>query len=390
MRGKDPDTGEARFDGPPRASQRREDANHTWFFDSERQPVFAISSKADDGSPNPSDPEPLVHASRGSLGGRPAESVEPAAGLLAGIAKLLSPGLTTFETDRESSAKLVQKLDELEVRLRNRGSDGSDSLRAALAGLEAEFRAAPRMPATVEPRGSARETSTEGAAKRTPSVASEMASNHPGPSVAEPILGDPEKDVAALAGKLENARDEVDRDFGGEGVDRDGKAGVLGAEARQEVALETPVCDLTGGAQTIREVGECASSLEQFDRLARVFQRSLTQLEAAKAYRASFGRHGAENPVPETFPALSMDPARHDALTRHIETSHRQLAARLEAGLAAGANEMNTLRDLVADAAKKMERARDSGKASARARLWKWRSPSSPCVSIALAKALLR
>src|ERR1700674_5090892 len=124
MRSEDPDTGEARFDGPPRASQRREDANHTWFFDSERQPVSAISSKGDDGSPDPSDPEGLVHASRGGLG-RPAESVEQAAELLAGIAKLLSPGLTTFETDRESGAKLVQKLDELELRLRNRGRDCS-------------------------------------------------------------------------------------------------------------------------------------------------------------------------------------------------------------------------------------------------------------------------
>ena len=363
MRGEDPDTGEARFDGPPRASQRREDANHTWFFDSERQSVSAISSEADECSPNPSDPEAPVHASGGGLGGRPAESVEQAAGLLARIAKLLSPDLTTFEADRESAAKLVQKLDELEVRLRNRGRDGSDSLRAALAGLEAEFRASPRIPATVEPPGqtSALESGSEGAAKRTPPVAGEMASNYPCPSVAEPILGDQKKDVAALAGTLENARDDVDRDFGGEGVDRDGKAGVLGAEARQGVALETPVCDLTGAAQTIREVGECASSLDQFDRLARVFQRSLTQLETAKAYRASFGGHGAENPVPETFPAPSVDPARYDALTRHIETSHRQLAARLEAGLAAGANEMNTLRDLVADAAKKMERGRDPG-----------------------------
>src|ERR1700726_1210493 len=109
MRSEDPDTGEARFDGPPRASQRR------WFFDSERQPVSAISSKADDGSPHPSDPEALVHASGGGLGGRPAESVEQAAGLLARIAKLLSPDLPTFETGRESAAKLVQKLAELEV-----------------------------------------------------------------------------------------------------------------------------------------------------------------------------------------------------------------------------------------------------------------------------------
>ena len=70
-----------------------------------------------------------------------------------------------------------------------------------------------------------------------------MASNHANPSVAEPASGGPERDVAALAGKLENARDDVDRDFGGEGVDRDGKAGVPGAEARQGVALETSVRD---------------------------------------------------------------------------------------------------------------------------------------------------
>jgi hypothetical protein len=102
--------------------------------------------------------------------------VERGAGLLAGIAKLVSPGLTTFETDRESGAKLVQKLDELELRLRNRGRDCSDSLRAALAGLEAEFRASPRMPAMVEPprQKNAPESGSEGAANPTPSVAGEM------------------------------------------------------------------------------------------------------------------------------------------------------------------------------------------------------------------------
>ena len=84
MGGKDSDTGEARFDGPPRASQRREHANLTWYFDDERQPVSAISAKGDYGSPNTSDPEALVDASRGGIGGRPAESVEQAAGLLAG------------------------------------------------------------------------------------------------------------------------------------------------------------------------------------------------------------------------------------------------------------------------------------------------------------------
>ena len=363
MRGNDPDTGEARFDGPPRASQRRENANHTWFFDGERQPVSELSSSADDGCPNPSDPEALVQALRGDLGGRPAESAEQAAGLLAGIAKLPPPGLTAFETDRESGAKLLQKLAELEVRLRNRGRDDNDSLRSALAGLEAELRSSRRMPATVQPPGqkTALQTGGGAAAKWTPLVAGEMALNHANPSVAEPASGGPEKDGEALAGKLENARDDVDRDFGGAGVDRDGKAGVPGAEARQRVSLDTSVRDSMGGAQTMRELGECLSSLEQFHGLARGFQRSSTQHEAAKACRASVDGHGAENPLPETFPAPSKDPASSNALTRQIDTSHWQLAARLEAELAAGANEMNTLRGLVGDAVEKRELARNPG-----------------------------
>ncbi|MGH6800144.1 MAG: tetratricopeptide repeat protein, partial [Methylocella sp.] len=327
--------------------------------------------------------------------------MEQAAGHLAGIAKLQSPGLTSPETDRESGAKLFQKLAELEARLRNRGPDDNDSLRFALAGLEAELRSSRRIPATVEPSGqkAALQTSGEGAAKRTPSMAGDMFSNYASPSVAAPILGGPEKAVAAVAGKLENACDDVDRDFGGAGidrdgkagvpgaekavavvagklenacddvdrdfggagVDRDGKAGVTGAEARQRVAFKTPVRDLTGGAHSMGEPGECVSSLEQFDRLARGFARSSTQLEAARASRTSFEGHGAEKPVAETFPAPSRDPAHYDALTRQIETSHRHLAARLEAGQAAGANEMNTPRDLVGDALENRELARDSG-----------------------------
>jgi localization factor PodJL len=367
-RGKDPDAGESRFDGPPRASQRRENANHIWF--GERQSVSAVSSKGDDGSPNTSDPEALVDASRGGLGGRPAESAEQTTGLLAGIANLLSPESTTFETNHESAAKLFQHLDELEVRLRNRDPEDNDSLRAALAGLEAELRASRRTPVAVEPprQKTALQTGNEGAAKRTPSVAvemastaGEMASDRASPSVGEPILSDPENDVAALSGKLESTCDDVDRDFEAEGVDRDGKAGVLGAEAGQGLAFEPPIRDLMGGAQTMREFGECASSLEQFDRLAREFQPPLTRLDDAEAYTASFERHGAENPIPETFPASSQDPPSHDALTRLTEPSYRQPAVPLEARLAASASEMNTLRDLVGDTVKKIGLARDSG-----------------------------
>ncbi|MGH6936699.1 MAG: hypothetical protein ACRED2_11050, partial [Methylocella sp.] len=272
--------------------------------------MSAVSSKGDDRPPSKSDPEALVDASWGGLGGRPDESVEPTAGLVAEIAKLLSPDLTTFETNHERAARLVRQLDELEARLRNRDPDGNDSLRAALAGLEAELRVSRRKSAGVEPprQKTALQTGDEGAAKRTPSLAGEMPSDYASPSGIEPILGDSEKDGATPAGKLENACDNVDRDFGAEGIEGDG---VLGAEPRQGVALETPVRDLTAGAQTMREFGECASSREQCDRLAREFQRSLTQLDAAETYKASFEGHRAENPVA----AQSQDPARNDTLT---------------------------------------------------------------------------
>jgi localization factor PodJL len=289
--------------------------------------------------------------------------MEWAAGLGAGIAKRQLPRLAAFETVRESGAQLVQKLAELEVRLRHRCPDDTDSLRSALAGLEAELRASRRTPIAIEQLGQKNllQTSGEDAAKQSPPAAEEAGSNHASSVVAAPITDDPEKDVAAVAGKLESTGDDVDCDFGAAGVDRDGEAGMPSVDATQRVALEAPVRDLTGGAQTMRELGECVSSLEQFDRLARDFQRSSTQLETGKALRAPFEGLGAENPVPETFPAPSKDPARYDALTRQIETSHRQLAAGLETRLAAGAKELNTLRDLVGEAVGRREPARDPG-----------------------------
>ncbi|MGH6839714.1 MAG: tetratricopeptide repeat protein [Methylocella sp.] len=322
-----------------------------------------LSSKADDDPPNPSDPAKLARVLRGVLGGRPVASVESAAGLGAGITKRQLPGLAAFEMDRESGARLVQKLAELEVRLRDRRPDDTDSLRSALAGLESELRSSRRTPVAIEQLGQMNlpRTSGEGAAKQSPRAAGAAGSNHASSAVAAPIMNDAGKDVAATAGKLESAGDDVDSDFGGAGVDRDGEAGVPSVDATQRVALETPVRDLTGGAQTMRELGECVSSLEQFDRLARDFERSSTQLEAAKAVREPFEGLGAENLVPETFPAPSEDPARYDALTRQIETSHRQLAARLETGLAAGAKELNTLSDLVGEAIARREPARDPG-----------------------------
>ncbi len=319
--------------------------------------MSAVSSRGDDRPPNKSDPEALADASWGGLGGRPDESVEPTAALVAGIAKLRSPDLTT--SNHESAARILRQLDELEARLCNRDPDGNDSLRTALAGLEAKLRISRRAPAGVEPprQKTALQTGGESAAMRTPSLAGEMASHHASSSVGESIFVDTEKDGPSLGGELENACDNVGRDFGAQGIEGDG---VLGAEPRQGVALETPVPGLTAGAQTMREFGECASSLEQFDRLARKFQRSLTQLDAAATYGASFEGHRAGNPVLEKFPAQGQDPTRNDTLTRHIKASHRQQAGQREAELAAGANEMNTTRDPLGDTVERMELARDS------------------------------
>jgi localization factor PodJL len=316
--------------------------------------VSELSSEADNDS-NPSDPESPVRASREDLGGRPAASMEWAAGLGAGIAKRRLPRRAAFEMDRESGAQLVQKLAELEVRLRDRCPDDTDSLRSALAGLEAELRSSRRRPLVNERLGQKNfsQTSGEGAAKPSASAEGEAGSNHASSAVAAAVMDDAKKVVAAVAGKLESAGGDAVGDFGGAGVDRDGEAGVPSADATQRVAREAPIRNLTGGAQTLRELGECVSSLEQFGRPARDVQQSSAQLEAAKAFRAPFEGLGAENLLPETSPAPSKDLARYDAFTRQIETSHGQFLARLETGLAAGAKELNTL---------KGEPARDPGR----------------------------
>ncbi len=290
--------------------------------------------------------------------------MEQAAGLVAGITKLLSQGLTTFQTDRETGAKLFQQLNELEVRLRNRGPGDNDSLRAALAGLEAELHASRQMPATVEARAleTALQTVGGGAATRTSPASDAMDSNRVSSPAAGPDLVGPEKDVAAVSGKLENAGDDGDRNFRDEGSsDRGDKAGMPGAEATRRVAFETPVRDFTGGAQTVRVLDECASSLEQFDRLAREFQRPIAQPGATKSYRAAFEDHGTETPILEKSPGVGTTLARSDALTRQIETSRRHLAARLEAGLAADAVDMNARENLAGSAGNGREFALDRG-----------------------------
>ncbi|MGH6842364.1 MAG: hypothetical protein ACREDV_09795, partial [Methylocella sp.] len=254
-----------------------------------------------------------------------------AAGLGAGIAKRQLPGLAAFEMDRNGGAQLVQKLAELEARLRHRCQGDTGSLRSALAGFEAELRASGSTPNLIAQLGQETplQSSGEGAAEQSPPAAGEAGSNHASSAIKAAIMVGAAKDVAGVAGKHESTGADVDCDFGGAGVDRDGEAGAPSGNTTPGAGLDAPVRDLTMGAQTMRELGECVSSLKQFDRLARDFQRSSARPEAAKALTAPYEGLGAEKLVPETFPAPSKDPARYDALTRQIETLHRQLTAQL-------------------------------------------------------------
>jgi hypothetical protein len=123
-------------------------------------------------------------------------------------------------------------------------------------------------------------------------------------------------------------------------------------------AVESLHRDAGTGAKPIPNHGESLGLLEQFGRLPRDVRESAAQFGSTKAYLPSIERGETPNRVSETFlEARPIDHGDFDVLTKRIETSHRQLAAQLEA---AGANETNTLKDLIAGAAKKIEVAREA------------------------------
>ena len=99
-------------------------------------------------------------------------------------------------------------------------------------------------------------------------------------------------------------------------------------------------------------------SLDPFDRLARDIEKPLAQHGETNAHRPLSEKQGSPHDGPGTVRAASIGPGHFDVLTKQIETSHRQLAARLEAGLAAAANETSTLKDMIAGAAAKIAQAR--------------------------------
>ncbi|MGA7658125.1 MAG: tetratricopeptide repeat protein [Methylocella sp.] len=269
---------------------------------------------------------------------------------------MLSSDLTTQETDRQKRADLIQKLDELETTLRDGGSDDNDSLKAALARLEAELRAW---------RGKPQESELSGQ-QPVRDIGDQRACGGISPE-AEGTLSNahviaPDQNGPLPAGPIETAWEGVDSDFTGAGrLDWGGGASGHGVEEGEGagVAREALVRDAGASAKT-NPNGDSMGSLEQFGRLARDLQDSLAQNGSKKAQRPLVERWEAANRVSETFPAPRIEHGHFDALTKRIETSHQQLAARLETGLAAVANETNTLKDMIAGAAKKIELAREA------------------------------
>ncbi len=319
--------------------------------------MSAISPKSTAGSFNLSVLEAPDQASREGQGANPAGGWQQAAGIFSAIANMLSSDLTTQETDRQKRADLIQKLDELETTLRNGGSDDNDSLKAALARLEAELRAWRGKPQESELSGqqTVRDTGGQWADDGIlPEVEETLSNAH--------VIA-PDHDRPSHAGPIETAWEGVDSDFTGAGrLDWGSRASVHGAAEEGEgagVAGEALVRDAGASAKT-NPNGDSMGSLEQFDRLARDLQVSLTQNGSKKAQRPLIERWEAANRVSETFQAPRIEHGHFDELTKRIETSHRQLAARLETGLAAVANETNTLKEMISSAAKKIELVREA------------------------------
>jgi localization factor PodJL len=144
-------------------------------------------------------------------------------------------------------------------------------------------------------------------------------------------------------------------------LNREDKAGVHDAEPGEGagLAVEAPARDTSASVKTKRN-SESAGSREQFGHHAHDVHDSLARHGSAKVRLPLIERWGAANRVTETFPAPIIDYGHFDALAKRIETSHRELAARLEEGLATATSETITLKDLIANTAKKIEFAREA------------------------------
>jgi localization factor PodJL len=253
--------------------------------------VSAIIQKSAAGSFAVSVPDPADEAFHEGLRAGPDGGWQQTAGIFSAIATMLS--LKAHDADRQSRENLIRQLDELETTVRNGAAEDSSRLKVELARLEAELRAW---------RGITWDPGLEGGGAAAPGA---EAGEGAGGADGFPVLS-----VSHAAESISNH----------------------------------------GGMNRLQSIG----SPEQFDRLTRDVQESFA-LGLAAADRPLAGRQDLPNRILDRFPAAGIDRAGLDALSKRIEASHRQLTARLEAGLSSAANETNTLKDLIAGAAMKFE-----------------------------------
>lgn len=320
-------------------------------------------------------PEAPVQALNEGQGACPPGSWQQAAGIFSAIANMLSADLTRHEMDPQSRSDLIQKLDELETALRNGGSPDADSLKTELARLEAELRAWRKIPPEGEVVRQAPAWQARGRkdGDGTPSPTEEsqpgtrlLASIQATPSLADSFLDDP---GAALASCNRMAGDEASSFDLAEGVlDLSGKAGLLAAEAEKD-ATQSLVHEAAARTKTISHPGDFMGSAEQLGHPGRERQGSMAQFGAAEPNRPLINKRGNRNRLSQPAVEASFKPDSLDALTRRIDAAHRQLAARLESGLAAAANETHSLRDLIAGVGLKIKKAEDAVQSRAKTSL---------------------
>lgn len=366
MRGVDPSAGEADYSGSPRASQWRKDWNRQPYLDGEGPLVSSISSIG---------PSSRNALGSGAIGGPelPQARPQPAAEMLAAVARMLSSALTTGDVGPETRLNLVRLLDGLQIELRERGREDSQSIRNALTELEGLLkllvqRRSPPEPAV--PKNLLGETRGEGNEGLT---ARKAQKENDGLVANPPHAGEHANSVRQFdrltreiqrslerfgAAKIQRSPIEPERPARPIGVKSETAQGVNPAEFAQMRAQTEAIRNLLSA-----QAAMLAESLES-QRHARLASDDLGS--AAKEILELLKNPSRDDSVREIELRLdtltrkaeeAIGKAGHEeeALSAQIDAAHQHLAARLDAGLAAASIEMGALKDLVRDFAGAVE-----------------------------------
>jgi len=252
----------------------------------------------------------------------PAGSWQQAAGIFSAIADMLSSGLT----GRQSRAHLIEKLGSLEMKLRNGEPGDSDSLKSALIAIEAELRALRKMQgkkASVTGLDSRTDTGAPAGAE---ALARELIALVSDPSPLE-AAAEKEPDVPFVVPETTQYTAKLRFQAG------------CNAQAEQGATV--------GGEPPFRHASteESAGLREEFGNLAPKTLETRGQAQPG----------GAANCAELAGPPIGIERSFLDALTQEIEASHRQLAARVGAGLSTAVKETKICKETAGGAAQKIE-----------------------------------